>query len=73
MKDFAPLGANSCLELLIRSEQRGKNENGRVASLESIPAKVVKRVHYIAELQIRGDIEGNSKIIFLIFQQKHML
>ena len=25
------------------------------------------------ELQIRGSYEDNSKIIFLIFQQKHML
>ena len=26
-----------------------------------------------SELQIRGSYEDNSKIIFLIFQQKHML
>ena len=26
-----------------------------------------------AELQIRGSYEDNSKIIFLIFQRKHML
>ena len=25
------------------------------------------------ELQIKGDTEDNSKIIFLVFQQKHML
>ena len=27
----------------------------------------------LTELQIRGSYEDNSKIIFLIFQQKHML
>ena len=26
-----------------------------------------------SELQIRGSIEDNSKIIFLMFQRKHML
>ena len=30
-------------------------------------------VRYHQELQIGGDIEDNSKMIFLIFQQKHML
>ena len=27
----------------------------------------------LTELQIRGSYEDNSKIIFLIFQRKHML
>ena len=29
--------------------------------------------HYLSKLQIRGDIEDNSKMIFLISQGKHML
>ena len=36
-KEFAPKGANSFLEELIRIVKGGQNENDRVAFLESVP------------------------------------
>ena len=35
--------------------------------------KILSNVNRCTELQIRGGIEDNSKIIFLISQQKRML
>ena len=35
--------------------------------------KDMTKIIQIAELQIRGGIEGNLKIMFLISPQKHML
>ena len=34
---------------------------------------VKANINTVSELQIRGGIEDNSKIIYLISQQKHML
>ena len=42
-------------------------------SMYFLPMEIDKVCKGFAELQIRGGIEDNSKIIFLISQQKHML
>ena len=42
-------------------------------SISSFPGHCSSASHSIAELQIIGGTEDNSKIIFLISQRKHML
>ena len=36
-EEFAPMGANSFLSELTPNKKGGKIENGRIASLESVP------------------------------------
>ena len=41
-------------------------------SLLALAVFLVENLSFFAELQIRGSIKDNSKIIFLISQPKHM-
>ena len=51
---------------------RMKVSLAKIKGIELLPLKVYLIISN-PKLQIRGDIEDNSKIIFLISQQKHML
>ena len=54
---------------------RGKGDNFPYffCLCDKLPMCFQRHTKKLSELQIRGGIEDNSKIIFLISQQKHIL
>ena len=66
---------NLCEDLkeLIRSDIEGQLEFPDKLKLQLELSKLEVLALVISELQIRGGNDDNSKIIFLIAQQKHML